>query len=213
MSPHDHRESVPDELILANVIEGCADCFALLFHRYHRQCFAIAYRMVRDRAESEDLVQEVFLAILTQKERFDPVKGSIKTWILQFAYFKSMLRRRYLRVRHFYKNAELNEEQDVRRSDDVDRHGMNRAEWARFVSSGISVLNAKQQRTIKLVLLEGYTLQETADIQRETLANTRNNYYRGLRNMKSFLDTNVEKGHAVKHEDLVEQHGALGFQS
>lgn len=66
---------------------------------------------------------------------------------------------------------------------------MNQAEWIRFVESGVGSLTDKQRRTIGLVHVEGYTLQEAADAQGETLANTRNSYYRGLKALRVFLGT------------------------
>jgi RNA polymerase sigma-70 factor (ECF subfamily) len=80
--------------LLRHVGEGCNDCFALLFHRYCRQAFSVSFRILRDRSETEDILQEVFLAIYLQLERFDPARGTVRTWILQFAYFKALLRRR-----------------------------------------------------------------------------------------------------------------------
>jgi RNA polymerase sigma-70 factor, ECF subfamily len=50
-----------------------------------RQVFALAFKILLERSEAEDILQEVFLAIFLQRERFDPAKGSVKTWILQFA--------------------------------------------------------------------------------------------------------------------------------
>ncbi len=213
MSPHAHLEMLTDEALLENITAGCADCFGVLFRRYCRQCFAIGYRILRDRAEAEDILQEVFIAILTQKERFDRNKGSVKTWILQFAYFKSLLRRRYLRVRHFYHQAELKEEQELRAMRVPEAHGLNDHEWVRFVSSGVAALNAKQRRAIELVLIEGYTLQETADLQRETLANTRNNYYRGLKNLRQILDGKLEKARTAGQQEFLASHGTLRYQS
>jgi DNA-directed RNA polymerase specialized sigma24 family protein len=102
MSPHEHFDSLADDDLLRNIVQGCTDCFALLFHRYCRQVFSVSFRIIRDKPETEDILQEVFLSIFLQQERYDPARGSIRTWILQFAYFKSLLRRRYLRIRHFY---------------------------------------------------------------------------------------------------------------
>ena len=65
---------------------------------------------------------------------------------------------------------------------------MNQAEWTLFVESGVGSLTDKQRRTIGLVHVEGCTLQEAADAQGESLANTRNCYYRGLKGLRAFLN-------------------------
>jgi RNA polymerase sigma-70 factor (ECF subfamily) len=211
MTRHGHDESLVDVVLLENVCDGCGDCFALLFRRHFRQVFSIAYKILRDQSEAEDILQEVFLAIFLRQERFDPARGSVKTWILQFAYFKSLLRRRYLRIRNFYKFEEISEARDIRGAQSSEIFGMNSGEWARYVEAGIAALNAKQRRMIELIHFEGYTLQESADIERESLANTRNHYYRGLKALRIFL----KKGSDPRsvRESMVLKDDAYGFES
>lgn len=129
MLAHEHRDTFSDDVLLQHVSNGCEECFAVLFHRYFRQVLALAFKILRVRSEAEDILQEVFLAIFLQRERFDPAKGSVKTWILQFAYFRSLLRRRYLRVRNFYKQEEVAEGQQIRAGSSESIAGMNRSEW------------------------------------------------------------------------------------
>jgi RNA polymerase sigma-70 factor, ECF subfamily len=200
-----------DEALLAHIRAECTDCFATLFHRYFCQVYAVSYKILREPAEAEDLLQEVFLAIYLQHERFDSARGSVRTWILQFAYFKALLRRRYLRIRNFYKQEEFQEAADTRVSPHpAERFGLNQAEWTRFVEKGVGSLTDKQRQTIELVHVEGYTLQEAAEVQRETLANTRNYYYRGLKALRSFLQANPRTQHAGEVQ-LLGPDGALEF--
>jgi RNA polymerase sigma-70 factor (ECF subfamily) len=212
MIRHDHHEPLVDDVLLENVCSGCSDCFALLFHRYFRQVFSIAYRILHDRSEAEDILQEVFLAIFLQQERFDNARGSVKTWILQFAYFKSLLRRRYLRIRNFYKQDEVSETRDVRRNPTSQLLGMSSAEWAHYVESGIASLSPKQRRVIALIHFEGYTLQESSEIERETLANTRNHYYRGLKALRIFLNAQSDLK-KVRETAVLEGNDAYRFES
>jgi RNA polymerase sigma-70 factor (ECF subfamily) len=207
MSEHEHVESLADEELLRNIGQDCSQCFELLFHRYYRQVHSISVRILRDRAEAEDILQEVFLSIYLQQERFDPNRGSVRTWILQFAYFKALLRRRYLSIRHFYKQEEISDAREIQSTQPSVSFGMNPTEWARYVETGIVTLSAKHRRIIELVHSEGYTLQEASEILRETLASTRNSYYRGLKALRDFLGTRTtlkkaEKNVALERNDI-----------
>jgi len=211
--PHqEHLEPLADEVLLRNIGEGCNDCFALLFHRYCRQVFSVSFRILRDRSETEDILQEVFLAIYLQQERFDPARGSIRTWILQFAYFKALLRRRYLSIRNFYKQEELSEARDIRKSHGPELLGMSTTEWARYVETGLTILSPKQREVIELVHFEGHTLQETGEILRESLANTRNYYYRGLKALRAFLSAKAALNEGKERVGLG-RNDAYGFES
>ncbi|MGA8144290.1 MAG: sigma-70 family RNA polymerase sigma factor [Candidatus Acidiferrales bacterium] len=212
MPSHEHLELLADDELLHNIRQGCTDCFALLFHRYCRQVFSVAFRILRHRAETEDILQEVFLSIYLQKERFDPTRGSVRTWILQFAYFKALLRRRYLNIRKFYKEEELSEQREMRTAQSPELLGLSPSEWARYVETGITALGARQREVIELVHFEGYTLQEASEILRESLANTRNYYYRGLRALRVFLES--ETAQKPPHATAVfERENAYGFES
>jgi len=209
--PDQHSHSFTDEELLGCIGTGCGDCFAVLFQRYCRAVFSVSFKILRDRPEAEDLLQEVFLAIYLQREKYDASRGSVKTWILQFAYFKSLLRRRYLRIRNFYTQEELAESHEFRRRPPSELLGLSLAEWTRFVESGIAALNPKQRQVMELVHFEGYTLQETAEIVRETLTNTRNYYYRGLKALRTFLRVRSEAKTAGERLGLAED-GALRFE-
>jgi RNA polymerase sigma-70 factor (ECF subfamily) len=187
MLSHEHAESLADEELLRNTGQGCSECFELLFRRYCRHVYSVAFRILRDRAETEDILQDVFLSIYLQHERFDPTLGTVKTWIVQFAYFKALLRRRYLRVRNYYKQEEISESKEMRTNTPSELRGMNPGEWSRYVEKGIASLAPKHRRIIELVHFEGYTLQEASEILRETLGSTRNYYYRGLQVLRNFL--------------------------
>jgi RNA polymerase sigma-70 factor (ECF subfamily) len=212
MMSHEHFDSLADEELLRNIVQGCTDCFALLFHRYCRQVFSVSFRIIRDKSETEDILQEVFLSIYQQQERYDPARGSIRTWILQFAYFKSLLRRRYLRIRHFYHDEEISEAREIGASRTLEVMGMSSTEWTPYVETGIATLGSKQRRVIELVHFDGYTLQEASEILRESLANTRNLYYRGLKLLKEFLNGKAVLK-AADESVALERKDAYRFQS
>ena len=89
---------------------------------------------------------------------------------------------------------------------------MSPGEWARYVETGTASLGQKQRQVIELVHFEGYTLREAAQILGETLANTRNYYYRGLKALRSFLGERnpVRK---AQQDMVLERHDAYPFES
>jgi RNA polymerase sigma-70 factor (ECF subfamily) len=213
MDSHQHPASASDEFLLQQICSGCADCFAVLFHRYCRSAFSVAHKILRDRQEAEDILQEVFLAIYLQQEKYDASRASVRTWILQFAYFKALLRRRYLRIRNFYHQEELQETQEFGIADpEFPLFGLNQGECSRFVERGLAVLTPQQRRAIELVNVEGLTLLETSQVLRESLANTRNYYYRGMKALRSFFS---EHSHAktVQERAALEKHALFRWQS
>jgi RNA polymerase sigma-70 factor, ECF subfamily len=180
MDEHEHGGLLTDEAVLHNIAHGCEDCFDLLFLRFFRPIFNLAYKIIRDRSEAEDVVQDVFLVIHQQRERFDPSVGPARTWVLQFAYYKSLKRRRYLSKRHFY-------EEHV--SVDEDRHNplmvqpeyvQRSVECKEIVEQALATLTPAQRRVVELLHFEGRTLQEISQMEGKELTGIRNTYYRGV---------------------------------
>jgi RNA polymerase sigma-70 factor, ECF subfamily len=53
-----------------------------LYEAYHRQALGLAYRLLNDAGDAEEVVQEAFLAVWRAGHTYDPAKGSARTWLL-----------------------------------------------------------------------------------------------------------------------------------
>jgi RNA polymerase sigma-70 factor, ECF subfamily len=178
------ESEVLDEQLLADVGYGQKEALALLLQRHGRTVYNVARRILKDEAEAEDLVQELFLYIFQKAATFDPAKGSGSSWIIQMAYHRSIDRRRYLGVRQHYSNQdedveELRSGPQARSVDDL---------TARDLLEKLRVdLSADQIQTLELHFFEGYSLQEIAELKNQKLGNIRNHYYRGLDRLRSYI--------------------------
>ena len=90
---------VSDEDLLRQLRSGQTDALAVLFDRHCRLVFSVARRILRDSGEAEDLMQEVFLEVHRDAGKFDPARGSVKTWILLCAKQGSLNRLKHLKLR------------------------------------------------------------------------------------------------------------------
>jgi|SRR5262245_16154471 len=99
--------SLADEALMDAIRNGRADALTILFERYYGLVFAIVQRILRDRGEAEDLTQEVFLEIYRKARLYNPCKGSVKVWLLQYTYHRSFNRRKYLARRGFYRASQI----------------------------------------------------------------------------------------------------------
>ena len=168
--------------------QGEKDALSILFDRHYRLVFSVALRILRDHGEAEDLMQEVFLDVLRKIDHYDPAKGSAKTWILQYAYHRSLNRQKYLNLRNFYDGQE---DLDAV-SWEIPRpsnpwSGLTYQDWAFVIEKGLATLSEKESRAIKMAYFQGMLLKEIAEQLNEPVANIRNHYYRGLRKLRDFL--------------------------
>jgi RNA polymerase sigma-70 factor (ECF subfamily) len=177
-----------DEEVMEQLRSGYPDALPVLFDRFHRLVLKIALRILRDPGEAEDVMQEIFLEIFNKADRFDPAKGTTKTWILQYAYHRSLSRRQYLALRNFYDRHQTTE-LEVVESNRVDAswRGLTFQEWRRVIQQGLATLNEQQRKTLELACFQGLLLSEIAERTKESLPNVRHHYYRGLQALRKIL--------------------------
>ena len=190
-----------DEDVMVQLRNGHPDALPTLFDRFYRLVLKIALRILRDPAEAEDVMQDIFLEIFNKADQFDPSKGSAKTWILQYAYHRSLSRRQYLTLRNFYNRHQMTElEITQANSSAVSWRGLTFQEWRHAIQEGLSTLNEKQRKTIELACFQGLLLSEIAEHTKESLANVRHHYYRGLQALRKFLQS--QAGSEIKPRTL-----------
>jgi RNA polymerase sigma-70 factor, ECF subfamily len=177
-----------DEELIEQLRLGEHDALGVLFDRHYRLVLSVALRILRDYGEAEDLMQEVFLEVYRKVDNFDPARGSVKTWILQYAYHRSLNRQKYLNLRNFYdgpQDRELEKWDLPHKSNGW--NGLSYDEWSRVLRRGFEALNEKERRTLDLAYFHGLLLKEIAEKMDEPLPNIRNHYYRGLRKLRTYL--------------------------
>jgi len=182
----DPLQQLSDEEVMHAVQRGDGDAFAVLFDRFHRLVLVTALKIVRDVSEAEEVTQNVFFEIYRIAEKFDSAKGSLKVWLLQFAYHRSINRRNYLLLRQFYNRPDL-EEAMVWEASAKSTSRIPIQELKQMVQEALGTLNEPQRRTIEKVVFEGLTLREVAERTGESYSAVRNHYYRGLDHLRGCL--------------------------
>jgi RNA polymerase sigma-70 factor, ECF subfamily len=171
-----------DEILLTRLQAGDHEALGYLFQRHKRVVRGLAVRILRDTAEAEDLVQDLFLFIQRKCAIFDSSKSSARSWIIQMAYQRAIERRRYLTTRQFYSRG--GEEAVLDTVVGVPTDESDYSAEAVFGRNGLEKLfeslSEDQRETLRLYFFDGYTLAEIAAKLGQPHANVRHHYYRGL---------------------------------
>ena len=194
------------------------EALASLFDRYAELVFHIAFQVLRDQGEAEELVQEVFMSVYRKCGSFDRSKGTVRGWLRRVTYGVAFDRKQYLNNRHFYTCDaledvifELRSQYDVER--EVDEHQLEGA-----LRKAMESMTDKQRKTLQLSFFEGYTLREISEVQNESLVNTRHHYYRAIDRLRKvgsaqeFVETRI-LGCFLKNDEFGLSDGhALGLE-
>ena len=164
---------------------GDGEALRVVFDRYHRLVLVTALRIVHDIGEAEDLMQAIFFEVFQKAAQFDPSKGTLSKWILQYAYHRSINRKNYLSLRHFYNAVDLldSDGEEIW----ITKVSLPAQELARLVREVLEVLNSQQRAVIELVFFGEMSLKEIAEETKQTLGTVRHHYYRGLKKLRHAL--------------------------
>lgn len=183
-----------DEELMAHLQAGHGDALAVLFDRYHRLVLSIALKIVRDAAEAEDVTQNVFLEIFRSVAQFDPARGTTKTWVLQYAYHRSINRRQQLNARHFYQQTSIEEEVERLMPESSLLGRFSHQELKHLLRQGLATLSRQQRQVLELASYDGLSMSEIASKTGESVSNVRHYYYRGLKKLRSLISGGQEQG-------------------
>jgi RNA polymerase sigma-70 factor (ECF subfamily) len=83
MTPRPTRaERHADEELMPLIGTKDPEAFAVFYDRHGGAAFSLAYRIVGDRSAAEDVTQEAFISIWRSGARYDPARGSVRSWML-----------------------------------------------------------------------------------------------------------------------------------
>jgi RNA polymerase sigma-70 factor, ECF subfamily len=177
---------LPDDVLMTYLKDGHQDALAVLFNRYRRLVLSVAWHVLRDRGEAEDLVQSVFLEILQSAAKFDAAKGTVKSWILQYAYHRSFNRRKYLSLRGIPNYPEpFIPVRETSMGWWNSSFEIVESKW--FVQEALGHLNGKQRKILELAFYEGLSMREASERTGESFDTVRHHFYRAIDNLRSMI--------------------------
>jgi RNA polymerase sigma-70 factor, ECF subfamily len=192
-SGHEGRstlEQSSDEALMTMLRDGGQDAIGCLFRRHARVIHTVGRRVLRDTAEAEDLVQEVFLYVLRKRDLYDPSRGSARSWLIQVAYTQAFLRRRKLKSLGLYEAVpaeNCNSRPSELAYDNSVEALFGRSCWKAILDD----LTGDQEQVLRLHFFEGHTFAEIAEKIGQTYSNVRNHHYRGLEKLRKHLVENA----------------------
>src|SRR5262245_15834835 len=175
-----------DEEVMELVQRGDPRAFELLYDRHGGAAYSLAYRIVGKQAAAEDVVQEALLSIWRSRRRYDPTRGSVRTWILGIVHNRAVdgLRRSSVHERRRESLDVVEERFEARERTDVE---VARREEARSVRGALETLPTEQRQTIELAYFGGFTQSQIAELMDEPVGTVKGRMRLGLDKMRREL--------------------------
>ena len=168
------------------VQQGDPRAFELLYDRHGGAAFSLAYRMVGNRVNAEDISQEAFLSIWRSRVRYQSERGSVRTWVLGVVHHRAIdaLRRNLVHDRRRVGVEGLEERQEAPELTDVEAA---RREEARNVRTALDALPEEQCRVIELAYFGGFSHSQIADMLEMPIGTVKGRMRLGLEKLRNQL--------------------------
>lgn len=175
--------------LLRRVAQRDRAAFEELYSRYSNVLYATALKFLKEDADAQDVVQDVFIQIWDKAKLYDPAKGKPLTWAMTMTRNRSIDRIRAIQRRsrlrdEFEQETVFDESAGVREA----LSGVDASEKGKILRDAVNQLSPQQRTVIELAFFRGLTQSEIADQLGEPLGTIKARARRGLMRLKEALE-------------------------
>lgn len=187
MSLSNPQTDAEDAELLRAVARGDESAFARIYDRYSPILLGLMLRILRSRAEAEDVLQEVFLQVWQRAHSFDAARGRAFTWLVTLARSRAIDRLRSVGSRE--RAAQRSAEDAPPESEPAEwaDAAAVRAERADAVRDALAELPEEQRQVLVLAYLEGMSQSEIAAAKNQPLGTVKTRTRSALRKLSESL--------------------------
>jgi len=185
--------------LLARAGMGDRAAFAALYEKSSPHLFAVVLRICRDRAQAEDILQEVYVNVWRAASGFDAAQSQPLTWLTSIARNRAIdsLRRAQTQPQLQTATGADDEDSDVYDQTADDRPGpldlLASASDARALSQCMQDLSAPQRQSVALAFYDGLSHAEVAEKMGEPLGTVKSWVRRALLSLKACLEIAAQR--------------------
>lgn len=180
----DRLQDASDGSLVVAIGRWREDALAEAFRRHAGAVYALARRVLGDGTLAEEVVQEVFLKLWSAPERYDPARGSLRSFLLAQSHGRAvdLLRSNSSRRRR--------EEREAAQSADAG-YDIEREVWdlavADQLQEAVKLLPPEERKAIELAYFGGHTYREVATMLSQPEGTVKSRIRSGLKRLRDLL--------------------------
>ncbi|WP_447976978.1 sigma-70 family RNA polymerase sigma factor [Candidatus Nitrospira bockiana] len=175
--------------LLAAVAKGDRRAFGQLYDRSAPVLFALCLRMLGDRQDAEDLLQEVYAEVWRKSVRYDERRGSPLAWLVTLTRSRAIdrLRARTSRGYGAVESIDDRPETDREGSEPTPFEHQATAELRTLVTKALEELPAPQRQALELAYYDGLSHTEIAQRLKEPVGTIKTRIKLGMSKLRAAL--------------------------
>jgi len=149
------QPQMTDSMLMSRIRTGDEDALAALHDRYAAVVYSVALRVLGETTQAEDILQEIFLQLWREPQRFDSSRGSLGAWLAVIARHRAIDQLRRRRPESDVEDVVISGEADLEQTTD-------RNLAIAKVRAALERLPAEQRRPLEMAFFQGLTHAEIA---------------------------------------------------
>ena len=180
----DRLQDASDGSLVVAIGRWREDALAEAFRRHAGAVYALARRVLGDGTLAEEVVQEVFLRLWSAPERYDPARGSLRSFLLAQSHGRAvdLLRSNSSRRRREEREAAQSAEAGY----DIEREVWDLA-VADQLQEAVKLLPPEERKAIELAYFGGHTYREVATMLSQPEGTVKSRIRSGLKRLRGLL--------------------------
>jgi RNA polymerase sigma-70 factor (ECF subfamily) len=179
---------IPDADLLRAVALGDEESLAAIYDRYRTILFGLLFRILGNRAEAEDVLQEVFVQVWQRARDFDENRGKAFTWLVTLARSRAIDRLRSLGSRSRTIEAATKESADA--VGDAIEDAINN-ERGEVVRAALKELPEEQRAALLMAYFDGFSQSEIAERTNTPLGTVKTRMRTGMTKLREVLAPSI----------------------
>jgi RNA polymerase sigma-70 factor (ECF subfamily) len=186
---HAEARELEDSFLVGQIGSGDQEAFARFFDLHSPAVLGLLFRILGGRGEAEEVLQEVFLQVWRQADRYEPERSTPRGWLLMLARSRALdrLRRRDARRRREEEAAGDADYPRLVRPLGTER--LEAVERRDRVNGALDLLSPEQRRCIELAFFEGLTHTQIAERLEAPLGTVKSRILLGMNKLRQALST------------------------
>lgn len=185
MGPNDLSDA-SDAVLVVAIGRYKQEALSEAYRRHGGAVFGLARRLLTDRALAEEITQEVFVRLWNNPDKFDPDRGSLRSFLLAHTHGRSV---DLMRSETSRRNREdRNAQRTVDAGYDLELEVWDLA-VAEQVKQAVAELPLPERQAIELAYFKGHTYREVAEMLNEPEGTVKSRIRVGLGRLKRSLES------------------------
>jgi len=178
-----------DATLVRRMAAGDERALGILYDRWTAAVYSLVLHMVRDAAEAEDVVEEVFWQAWRQAARYEPERGGVSTWLLTMTRSRALDRLRSLRRRREETVPLAVAAETVATSGVTPQGAAELSEARELVAAALGELPVEQREALELAYFGGLSQTEIAARTGQPLGTVKTRMRLAMQKLRTSLAT------------------------